>query len=306
MALPNFPQFKEIGPEDIPIIKKYIERVKATVCELNPSNLLIWRHMDQPKLTLIFDNLCILITPKSEAPFFLEPLGQNRILETLEVCIKHSGQLARVSQSFIEKHLPYIFDGPVALSADSHIRICPYSEDAHDDYIYLTETLATLSGRKFDGKRNHIRQFYKRFPSAQFLPLQSHMANQVIQVFKIWSDQKTNLNPPAQAQIEAISTLFNHFSSLNVHGGLMTVDSKPKGVIIGTKTRPDMINVHIQYGLPNTPGIYQALLQAFCVNAARQFPLINLEQDLGLEGLKKMKRSYYPHHIEKKYILRPC
>jgi hypothetical protein len=63
--------------------------------------------------------------------------------------------------------------------------------------------------------------------------------------------------------------------------------------------------IHIEKANPEIPGLYTAINQLFCSNACSGMDYINREQDLGLEGLRRAKESYYPHHMIKKYTIFP-
>ena len=99
--IPNYPQFKPILIEDIEIIKKHLALFSRKICELNLANLMVWQDFDRPQFTIINDNLCILVNNLNEKPYFLEPLGNNKLEETVNICLKHVDKLSRVSESFI-------------------------------------------------------------------------------------------------------------------------------------------------------------------------------------------------------------
>ena len=75
--IPSFPDFKELSLDDIPELNAALALKKRSVCELALANLFIWKDIDNPKITKINDNICILTDFKIESPFFFEPLGDN-------------------------------------------------------------------------------------------------------------------------------------------------------------------------------------------------------------------------------------
>ena len=128
--LPNYPKFKQLSLEDLPQIKERLQAFAPTVCELSLANLFIYQGSDKTQFTLINGNLCFLVSPPNEAPFFLEPIGQERLLDTVDVCLAHTKKLARVSEK------------PVHLLPLKKYKIsCTRS---HFDYLYLTQELAEL------------------------------------------------------------------------------------------------------------------------------------------------------------------
>ncbi len=62
--------------------------------------------------------------------------------------------------------------------------------------------------------------------------------------------------------------------------------------------------LHVLKADPNMPGLYQVMLNEFLARKGRPFTYVNMEQDLGVEGLRKAKLSYYPAFMVKKFTIK--
>ncbi|NQT29522.1 MAG: DUF2156 domain-containing protein [Candidatus Saganbacteria bacterium] len=291
--LPRYPEFKSLEIEDLGSIKKYFG--PQSVCELCPANLIIWKNFDHPKITLINNNLCILASPPNEPSFFLEPLGNHKIVETVDLCLKDSGKISRVSEGFLSK-----------LPKDKYHLSCLRDQF---DYVYLTKILAELKGKKYDGKRNHIKKFKIRHPNYEFRPLKEDQKNEALALFETWfSMRKHSRFFPKLAyssQKEAVETAFVNFRELGLRGGALFVDNAMKGFVLGSALNNNTASIHFMYGYPSLQGTSQVLLWEACNKTFSDFTYLNLEQDLGIPGLRKAKLSYYPHKLEKKFEINP-
>jgi hypothetical protein len=293
--LPEYPRFKFVEFSDLPFISKHLKNYPCDICELNLVNIFIWENFDHPQLTLINQNLCIYVSPANEPPSFLEPVGSRKISATVDICLKHAGKMSRISSGFIAKL-------PKEKYKISEIR-------NQFDYIYETKVLAELRGRKFDGKRNHIKKFKQRHPEYKFVRLTSEHKNEALNLFKEWfAIRKESRFFPKLAytsQNSAIEKAFSHFNKLNLMGGALYIDKSMKGFTLGSFLNPEMISVHFLYGHPALQGISQILLWEACRKTYASSKYLNLEQDLGIPGLRKAKLSNQPLRLQKKYEILP-
>ena len=62
-----------------------------------------------------------------------------------------------------------------------------------------------------------------------------------------------------------------------------------------------MAVIHIEKANPEIRGLYQFINQQFLIEEFPEAVLINREDDLGLEGLRKAKLSYNPIDYARKY-----
>lgn len=292
--LPEYPKFKDLEIKDKKPVAEFLDKYQPKTCELNLPNLLIWKDFDRPQITLINQNLCLLINPLNEAPFFLAPVGQNNIAETTEICLVHCGKISRASEDFLGR-----------LPPKKYPLICLRS---HFDYIYLSQTLAELKGRKFDGKRNHIKRFKRHFPEYEFVPLKASFKKESLELFEEWFKirEQSRFFPKLAhtAQKSALLTAFALFEELDLQGGAILIKNKLEGFFMGSGLNRETLSLHFQYANPNLPGIAQILLWEACNKTLKSYKYINLEQDLGIPGLRTSKLSYHPYKLERKFEIR--
>lgn len=290
----EYPDFKTLEISDLPLLTEWLTRYQPVICELAVSNLYLWQDFDRASFTFINDNLCIMINPVNDTPYFLEPVGTHKLTETIDLCLRHTGRLSRVS----EKGLQGL---PLGLLRAHCLR-------GQSDYVYFTKELAEFKGRHFDGKRNHIKKFKKHFPEYQYLPLTSAFKEQALVLFEAWFEARKATQffqkLAYDAQKTALTKAFDLFESLQLSGGAILAEGKIKSFVIGSRLNNETISAHFQYSDTTAQGVTQTLWQDACANTFAGYTYINLEQDLGIPGLRKAKMSYYPEKIEKKYELR--
>jgi len=293
--LPEYPEFRSLEIKDLDKVKAHLKRAHQQICEWAPANLLIWKDFDHPLLTTINQNLCAYISPPNEPPYFLEPVGGHKIPETIAICLKHAGKSSRISEDFIFR-----------LDLDKYKITCLRNQF---DYTYERKALVELKGRKYDGKRNHIKRFRGRFAGYQFVALDKSLRESALALFEEWFDRKKESRHFPKlaytAQRSALERAFQYYEELGLAGGALIIEGRLKGFIIGSALNPQTASVHFQYTDPSLRGISQALLQEACERTFAPFKYVNLEQDLGIPGLRKAKLSYYPLRLEKKFELLP-
>jgi len=292
---PEYPEFKSLELEDLSQIRRLLAEAAPNICELSTSNLLIWKDFDHPLLTMIHKNLCAYISPPNEPPYFLQPIGNHKLPETVAVCLEYAGKMSRLNENFMSH-----------LDPKKYRILCLRNQF---DYIYETKTLAELKGRKFDGKRNHVKRFRDRFPDYEYVPLDGTFQAKALDLFEAWFDKKKDSRYfPKLAHISqraAVERAFSYYDQLALLGGAILIQKQTKGFILGSRLNPEMASVHFQYGDPSLRGISQVLLWEACQKDFSPFKYINLEQDLGIPGLRKAKLSYYPLRLEKKFEITP-
>jgi uncharacterized protein len=287
MSAPVYPDFKPVGLEDREFITDRLARRPSTVCEMNFSNIFIWRESERPRATLLNDNLCILVEPTFEPAYFLPPIGDNAIPETVAMCLTHTPRLSRVPEDFVARYGAGF-----------------KTEEDRDnfDYLYRREDLAELAGKKYDGKRNRIKKFEAGTKFA-YEPLGRQHAEECRRLLNRWCEGKADDSPYMKAEREAIREAIVRFGELRLKGAVVTVDDRVEAFTIGTALNPSTAVIQIEIANPDLTGLAQWINREFVRREWRDFAFINREQDLGVPGLRRAKLSYQPAELVRKFNL---
>lgn len=289
--IPEYPELKPVELADKDEVNKFLELHPSEICELTFANIYIWRHWEKPQLTRIKGNLCVICSPPDEPAYFLEPVGQSSLDETVEICLGLAPRLSRVSERFLKK-----------LKASYSIQ-----EDRDNfDYVYLTRELAELRGKKYDGKRNLIRKFEKNY-QAEIRPLTEADLDDCLVLVESWEAESPEENRMADDLTRAASTAIRealiHFSPLKLGGIIAIIDGQVQGFCLGETLNPQTVVVHVELANRQIAGLHQFMNRECARTIWKEYDFINREQDAGIPGLRRSKLSYQPHHFVKKYDL---
>jgi hypothetical protein len=288
MIFPRFPDFKTLEIDDRDLVSAAIGRHPPEVCELTFANLFIWRQVERPRFTFSHNNLCLLCEPPSEPAYFLPPVGDEKIAETLADCFSVALRISRAPAEFVRRH-----GGPYRVDPDRD----------NFDYVYRAEDLISLQGKKYDGKRNHIRRFEKHH-SYQYSRLAARHLEGCRALLDEWLAVKAaNGGSITESWRQVIQDAFTYFDRLELVGAVIETAGRVAAFSIGGRLNPETAVIHIEIVHPDYEGLSQLINREFVRREWADCRFINREQDCGLPGLRRAKMSYSPHHLVEKYNL---
>jgi uncharacterized protein len=287
MKRPAYPDFKPVGLEDQDVFEEYLQASPSEVCELNFANIFMWKDPEHPSWTILNGSLCVLVEPDFEAPYFLPPVGGERLPETIAACLRHAPRLSRVPDSFVVR-----FGAGFKVDEDP----------GNYDYAYLRQELAELKGKKFDGKRNRIRKFESTF-AHEYHPLTRADVPGCFRLLEDWFEEKRNGDPYMKAERVAIVQALASFDRLGLKGGVVKVGGRVEAFTMGGRLTADMAVIPIEIANPGLVGLAQWINREFVCREWADYTFINREQDMAIEGLRKAKLSYQPVRLVEKYNL---
>jgi hypothetical protein len=179
-----------------------------------------------------------------------------------------------------------------------------FTEDRdYADYIYLRTDLATLTGKKFQAKRNHVNKFRNTYPNYEYRPITLDRIAECRELEAEWCrvnncEQQEGTGNERRALLYAL----DHFEELGLTGGILHVDGQIVAFSFGMPINHETFGVHVEKADTTVDGAYAMINREFASRIPEQYIYVNREEDLGIEGLRKAKLSYQPVTILKKYM----
>lgn len=174
---------------------------------------------------------------------------------------------------------------------------------ANADYLYHAEDLIALAGRRYHRKRNHLTRFKRMY---EFTYEDITPAN-IADCEKIEREWLLGTDNPTLGGLEkenfALKRSLDSFSALGFKGALIRIGDKPVAFTLGEEINPRVFVVHFEKALDGYEGLYAAINQMFAERQLYSYEYVNREEDMGIEGLRKAKLSYYPAQILEKAVV---
>lgn len=289
--------FKTPQIEDKAWVDKCLAHANSMNCEYTFGNLFIWKIAYSTKICKFKDFIICRWGKGSDLNYSL-PLGEGDFSEAINAIIDDAKSLGIVPKIY------GITKGYMLLLQEAFTGKFSYEyDDGNNDYIYSVNKMASLSGKKYHGKRNHITNFKKNNPNWMFEKLSKENIQECISLHSKWIEDKDSNDEDYSFEFEAVLEAFEHYDELGFVGGLIRVDGE---VIAYTLGEPQMNGKcfvsHFEKAPATVQGAYAIINQEFTKNCLMEYEFVNREEDLGIEGLRKAKQSYNPEIWLKKCV----
>lgn len=269
--------------EDRQWIEEILDGVPFMNCEYGFGNMFLWAEIFGTKVGRYKDFLLM-----RSADAYLLPIGKTEPSEAIEYLIeraKSSGEklefinVTKQMRELLEEKFPEKFE---------------FTENrAFADYIYSVQDLTTLGGKKYHKKRNHISNFKKRYYWT-FEEINSSNLHECFEMYEVWLKNKNAENDENYDEYSAVKRAFDNFKELDFIGGALRVDGKIEAFTMGEALTDETFCTHIEKANTNIVGAYAAINNEFAGNCLKSYKYVNREEDMGIDGLRKAKLSYYP------------
>ena len=288
--------FQPLTLEDRARFEKYLLDGTERGCEFSFANLYLWGRQRAAEV----EGHLVLFSQFSRRSVYPYPVGtgdKTAVLEALMADAKERGIPCRITglnqenMALIEEKFP----GQFRFHCD---------RDSYD-YIYDINDLADLKGRKYQKKRNHFNRFRDAYP---YYTVEA-LSDENVEAVKALTDRlyakKQEEDPQGDYHMEraALSKALKHYRELGMDGLVLRDGADVLAFTLGSPLSPDTFDVHFEKALPDVEGAYPVINCEFARYLREKYPnlqFLNREDDLGIEGLRKAKLSYYPHHLVEK------
>lgn len=289
--------WKKITMEDRTLIEQYYEREQSMSCEFSFANNLLWSPHYETRFAVLRDCLVFLSTAVAHSVSY--PLGRGDI----------KGVVEDLTVWFAERNLPFRMHFVTRQQYAHLTELYPmrfqiaYDRDVAD-YVYEAEKLRTLAGKKLHGKRNHINKFKQEHPDWSFERIDAHNVEECIGMACEWGRQNAVYEDwEKSVEYDITFRALRQRDELKLDGGLIRADGRVVAFSLGEPCNRETYVVHIEKAYADVQGAYPIMNQQFVEHIAAGFRYINREEDMGVEGLRKAKLSYYPDLLVEKGLV---
>ena len=285
--------FKTVGIEDKNIIESFTFGASEHGCDYTFANLFAWGHHEYA----VLDGM-LAVRYLTGEPCYLFPIGQGDA----------ESVLAKIAYDAKERGIRLVVKGAdpseaqlinKTLGDSVEVSVC---RDC-SDYVYCIEDISELKGKKYHGKRGHLAKFVKEFPTYKVSNISGHTIPFLEAFLDEWYASREE-EKSFDVEREAIMRLLTCKNELGAEGLVITEGERVLAFTLGSRSRYDTFDVHFEKASPGAPTAYTAINVEFSRHIRAKYPevvYLNREDDMGIEGLRRAKESWYPCRMIEKY-----
>lgn len=165
-------------------------------------------------------------------------------------------------------------------------------DDASDEYIYDREGHIALAGGNYANVRTQLHKAERDY-DLRTEPLSDENSDAALEIVHDWASQS---HPLARglSDDDVDEEAIRKADDLNISGVVVYIDGVAQAVCAGFPLTEDTFNISVAKSRQNLPGLSYYAKHALFLSLEPRFRYINLEEDLGMPGLRRMKQILSP------------
>ena len=295
-------EFRPITAKDIDRLTPFYMMRRNRTCDSVFLESFLWREYYNVRYAVWEEKALLWLMEYKGRVFSAMPLCREEDLEDA------FGELERYFNE--ELHYPLVIN----LADEEAVRCLNLpperylvkEEEGASDYLYSAESLKTLAGKKLHKKKNNLNNFKKTYEGRyEYRTLTCEEIQDVWKFLDRWREGKgEDVEEHLDFEVRGIHEILRNCCSLNIRMGGIYVDGELEAFSIGSYNPTErMAVIHIEKANPDMRGLYQLINQQFLIQEFPEAEIVNREDDLGIEGLRRAKMSYCPIDFAKKYLV---
>jgi len=290
-----YDHLKPVTFNDFDIIYNFLKNHSSEYCDFNICNIFTWGLHFKLEYTIYFDRL-IIFNPSNS--YLLAPMGKKLSVEELfqlNNCFKKT----HADLEILAVPEDYINNNP---NLNEYFNIKNYEN--WGDYIYTTENLVKLTGKKLAKKKNLISQFMRLYTDFTVKSINANDNVEIMEFCYYWQKTHEVAADYLDIELESIKTILTHWDLFPCDGLKLYINGKICAFSIYSPQTADMATVHFEKFDPSIKGAGQVINHETAKILIKDFKYINREDDMGSPGIRQAKRSYQPVRMLPYYILK--
>jgi hypothetical protein len=282
-------EFKTPQTSDLQWVSELLSQSDFYGCEYTFGNTYMWSPVYDIKIARYKDWYLV-----KNRFGYLFPKGSGDIHEVIGILREQNPCLCFTNADCESLELLRCYDIEITTNRDFY------------DYVYESDTLINLCGKKLHSKRNHLNRFYESDWS--FEPITPENIEEVTAMHNQWCDEKQiYCDHDKLTEASAVVRGLESFFELGFVGGIIRVGGDIQAYTFGepaNNCENDMFVVHVEKAFTRVQGTYAAINREFVSRFCSDYRYINREEDMGADNLRKAKESYCPAFLVEKYKVR--
>lgn len=290
-------EFKKITFDDIDIIKPYILANKSIISDRTLGAIMLWRDYLGHSYVIYEKSLIIKFSLSNNSDVFMLPFVFDENYKPAFDFIKNY-----CAENNIKIKFYGLDESEVDIIKDYFVDFDVTFNDNWSDYVYNSQDIINLSGKKYHGQRNFVNRFKKLYDGFTVEHITKNLVEDIKRFLTIYYSNTVKDSKLFNEEKAKLNEILDNYDKFGFYGLVIKFNGEIVSLAIGEK-RHNVIFIHIEKANVNYIGAYQMIVNEFAKTFAFDVDYINREDDAGDLGLRTSKLSYHPIMRPKKLIV---